>query len=494
MTKGLSSWRAGRSALAAVVVAFLIVVAAGRSAQAGKRRVGVSLNGPHASTVHEAIAAALKHHGFETTSTDLAGDSDSAIAAAAKDGKLAAIIVGEVRDGGKRLKLRVYGSGGDLIGEGSWAEAGGIKKLVSVVERTLWARVGGSLSKARAGGDKGEAKAEPAEKEEAAGDEASGGAADADKTPTTSRSKDTDAQPAEEGDSSRKHKKKRAAAAEAEPDEEPTGSAATALDLAVGPRLMSRSLSWTPQVQGLRGYTLGNAPSLGASLAWYPAAHFRGGLVSNLGLAASLEYTPGLVSQTSDGSRYPTSASDFWAGARGRLLFGGAQVSLTLGGGQQVFVFHSQGAAMRSNLADLPDVGYTYARAAVDLRAELPAHLAVMVGGGYRYVIGAGDTNYLIQSSSYFPNSKFFAFDVMAALGWRPIPLLEVRAGFDLRRYQMSAGTNNYMVTSAVDQYLSLGGQVALLLDGYAAGAGGASTPRKSAAPAHGDGDGDGEE
>ena len=119
----------------------LLVVAGSGSAQAAKRRVGVSLNGPHASAVHDAIAGALKHHGFETTSTDLAGESQDAIAQAARQGKLAAVIVGEVRDGGKRFKLRVFGSGGDLIGESSWAEAGGIKKLDAVVERTLWTRI-----------------------------------------------------------------------------------------------------------------------------------------------------------------------------------------------------------------------------------------------------------------------------------------------------------------------------------------------------------------
>src|SRR5207249_3784204 len=137
-------------------------------------------NGPHASAVHDAIAGALKHHGFETASTDLSGDSEGAIAAAAKEGKLASVIVGEVRDGGKRFKLRVYGANGDLIGEGSWSEAGGVKKLVAVVERTLWARIGGSLTKARAaGGDKGEAradKADKAEKAEQGGEEGAAGA------------------------------------------------------------------------------------------------------------------------------------------------------------------------------------------------------------------------------------------------------------------------------------------------------------------------------
>jgi hypothetical protein len=252
----------------------------------------------------------------------------------------------------------------------------------------------------------------------------------------------------------------------------------------VGPRFVWRDLSWSPQVPNLRGYTVGHAPSIGALLAWYPAAHFRGGWLSNIGVAASVEYTPGLVSETSNGSRYPTSESDYWAGARGRLIFGVAQASLTLGGGQQSFIFHSNGTGTpRSNLSDLPDVQYTYARAGVDLRVTLPANVRLLLGGGYRYVISAGDTNYLIQAPSYFPNSKFTAFDVMAGAGWRFLPVLEARAGIDLRRYGMTAGTNTYNVTAATDQYFAVWAQVALVLDGYGAGEGGPSASGKAAPP-----------
>jgi hypothetical protein len=487
MTKGFSSWRVGRLAAAGILAVLFFLLCVGEApAQAAKRRVGVTLNGPHASAVHDGVAVALKHHGFETTSTDLAGDSQDAIASAAKQGKLAAVIVGEVRDGGKRLKLRVYGAAGDLIGEGSWSEAAGIKKLVAVVERTLWARVGGSLSKARAGGgdkadksDKGD-KADEGEAEEAAP------AGAAEKTPTYSRSKDSDTSAApEESESPRKRKKKHGASSDdAEASEgasHEAGAAGTALDLAVGPRFMSRSLAWSPATPMLRGYSLGFAPSVGALFAWYPAAHFMGGWASNVGLAASIEYTPGLVSEASGGARYPTSESDYWAGARGRLIFGSVQASLTLGGGQQTFIFHSSGTANRADLASLPDVKYTYARVGVDVRIALPANLALMLGAGYRYVLGAGDQNYLIQTTMYFPNSKFLAFDATAAVGYKFLSMLEARAGFDLRRYQMTAGTNTYMVNSGTDQYLGLWLQIAVLLDGVAAGEGGPATSPKAA-------------
>jgi len=170
------------------------------------------------------------------------------------------------------------------------------------------------------------------------------------------------------------------------------------------------------------------------------------------------------------------------------MLGGAGQVAFLVGGGQQVFIFHSQGAAMRSNLADLPDVQYRYARAGVDARFNLPASLALMVSGGYRYVFDAGKQNYLIQANQYLPNATFLAFDVTAAVGYRFLPMLEARAGFDLRRYQITAGANNAMVSSATDQYTGLWLQLAVLLDGFAAGEGGATAPRK-AAPAPSDDD-----
>jgi hypothetical protein len=112
-----------------------------------------------------------------------------------------------------------------------------------------------------------------------------------------------------------------------------------------------------------------------------------------------------------------------------------------------------------------------------------------MVSGGYRYVLNAGKDGFLIQANSYFPNATFVAFDVSAGVGYRFLSMLEARAGFDLRRYQMTAGTNNSMVSSATDQYSALWFRLAVLLDGVAAGEGGAAalpprTDRQAEEPA----------
>jgi hypothetical protein len=469
MTKGFSWPRGSRAGWAFLVFAALVLGVAGEAARAATRRVGVVVDGAPAEHVREAITRVLGHHGYEVVAPDLGAGSDDAIVGAAKQAHLEAVLVGEVRDAGKHLKVGIYGASGDLIGEASWAEAGP-RKLAAVVERTLWARVGGALSKAPAmgasNGDQAEAPAD--EKAEA-------------KPPPAS------APAAPEAD-------------EAAPADEATAAAApagTALDLSVGPRFVWRSLSWGSGGT-LTPYSLPRRPAFGAALAWYPAAHVMGGWASNLGVAGALEIMPGLTSLTADGTGYPTTATDFWLGARGRMRLGQVEGALTLGGGQQAFVFHSEGAANRYTINMLPDVKYSYGRAAIDLRIAATPALSIFVGGGVRYVFSAGDENYLLQTSPYYlPSSKILGLEASAGVGYRVLPALEARAGFDLRRYQISAGANTVGVSSGVDQFTSIWLGLAFLLDGVSGGEPPAAEahdkPAKKPAPADAPADGDAE-
>jgi hypothetical protein len=442
---------------AIAVLALLISVldVAGGAAHAARRRVGVAVDGSPAGHVREAIAQVLERHGFEVVTPDLVAGADGAIAAAAKQGHLAALLVGEVEDAGKHLKLRVYDASGDVIGESTWAERGA-KKLAPAVERTLWARVGGPLAKAReAGASRGEAAEqqadEPAEPKSAASSA----------TPADERETDATAV----GEAPRKQKKRRA-----DDEDEESASAGTALDIAVGPRFVWRSLSWGSGGM-LTPYSLPRRPAIGASIAWYPGAHVTSGWAANIGVAAALELMPGLTSQTDDGASYPTTATDFWVGARGRMRLGSIEGALTLGGGQQSFIFHSQGAANRFTISALPDVKYSYGRAAIDLRIAATSAVSIFVGGGARYVFSAGDDDYLLQTSPYYlPSSSIFGLEASAGVGVRVLPQLEARAGFDLRRYQISAGANTVGVSSGVDQFTSVWLGLAFLLDGASGG------------------------
>jgi hypothetical protein len=482
-----------------LVLAGLLFAALSPSAQAAKRRVGVSINGMPAGPVREAVSDVLKHKGYEVVAPDLSSDSDDAIAQAARQSKLVAVVVGEVREGGKRLKLRVYGANGDLISEGAWSEHGGPKKLAASVERTLWSRVGSAISKAHpAGGGEKPERAERAEREVAQEEEPSK-KAPVEEMPTYSRSSESEApkEKAEESEPPRKrgNKKKRgssdddaAAVASKSGDGGSSGPAGRALDLGVSSRFIMRSLSWTGS-STLSTYSLAPpAPSLGATVSWYPAAHVMSGWQSNLGIYLGVEYTPGLSSQRKDMmtgavAKFPTQESDYAGGAQGRLVLGPVEAALQLGGGQHGFIFRSGPGADRGTLAGLPDVKYTYFRAGLDARIKLPSNLSLQLGGGYRAVLGAGNVNYLLASNAFLPNAKVAGFDGMAAVGYRFLPVLEGRGGFDLRRYVITGGNNTSMTTGGVDQYVAFWVQLAVVLDGSGAAAGGSDDDDEGEAP-----------
>src|SRR5262249_34362242 len=76
--------------------------------------------------------------------------------------KLAAVVVGEIRDRGKRVQLRVHGADGSVLGDEEWSAAGGPRKLAPLVGRGFWAKLGGALEGARDAGRAGKrARPEP---------------------------------------------------------------------------------------------------------------------------------------------------------------------------------------------------------------------------------------------------------------------------------------------------------------------------------------------
>jgi hypothetical protein len=453
--------------IAAALLGFVVFATSAKSALAARPRVGLALTGSTArAPVHEAISATLSQHGFELVDVDAEDGQDATVAA--KSARLVAVLVGEARSSG-RCALLIYNASGDVIGKASWAEKSG-SKLGPAVRRTLWTRVGDALTKVAATATPASSGAQEADDDERALSPA--------KAPAKKKAADS-ADDDEEGAPGRK----RLAIETTAPGPAPAGAAGTALDLAVGMRLFSRNLTFSPGGTALRDFSVSGRSALGIAGAWYPAAAYRADWLSNLGVGAAIEWVPGLDSVTSGGVSYPTTAADLRADVRYRLLLSnGGQIAFAVGGGQQSFVFRSDGTAQRTAINDLPDVQYSYLRVGVDARIVLPADLSLLLAGGYRYVPSAGKQDYLIQESSYLPGSSVVAFDVGAGVGYRFASTIEARAGFDLRRYQFSGGTNAGSATSASDQYTAFWLQVAFLLDGI-----GATEDHAPAKPRHDD-------
>ena len=503
--------------LAFILAAFLAASAASPGvAVAATKKVGVHVRGKEAGAVEKTLAQLLKQHRLapvkgkqlqaaaKSLKVGLRKDDD--LGAVARRLKLRAVVVGDVRDRGKRVEVKVYGADGGVLAEGDWSSAGGPRKLAAAVGRGAWGKIGGAIVEAREAGARDTAgRSRPAERapidesfepapkpkpapapaasapvaargedpwatEPAAAKPPAGGGG----KPTLAARDDAggeggvvEATPAGER---RRPRMDEPEAVESESASAPaSGEAPLALDVMAGLRLVSRDLSWVKDVnQSLRPLAMGGAPAAGFQVAWYPGAHFTRGWATQIGVAASGEYVPGIAARTLDGVEFPATDSDYWGGLRGRTPLGPVDAAVTLAYGQHAYFMRSSGAANRATLA-VPDVRYTYLRIGADGRFPLPARFAVMGGIAYRYVLDAGKQGYEAQSSMYFPRATVTALDASAAVGYRFMPMLEARAGVDFRRYGLNMHpltTDMRVVSGGVDHYLAFWLNLAVLLDG----------------------------
>ena len=255
------------------------------------------------------------------------------------------------------------------------------------------------------------------------------------------------------------------------------------LDVAVGGNAFARSLTYNQAAQqgDLREYQPKLLAGAAASIVYYPGAQFSNGFVTNIGLAINVNQAFGVTSKTPDMVSYSTSIHDYNGGVRLRVPLDNLEPSVTLGFGDNAYTFSGGG---RDALL-LPDVHYQYVRGVVGLMVALPSNLSVFVGGGYRHVLSAGQIK-----DTYFKNLSVAGVEANAYVAYAITPMIEARAGFDLRRYFYALHAKNgdpYIIGGAVDQTLSGTLSLAVTLGGSQrahGGAGGGSSSSEEAAPA----------
>lgn len=441
----------------------------GAAPAGGSKRVAISLKGTGAGPVAKQIEAALKGHGLVVVPAKQVGNDAGQVASAVRRLKAVAAVTGEVRDNGTRAQIQLHGAEGGVLAEGSWSVAGGQHKLAAAVGRSVWSRFGRAL------------EAIPAPAPAARRSRAEAGSPVASSSPparsslameSTPPPGASDAEGSEFGDAPVVPPRR-------DPDESlereggggglGAGAGPAALDVAVGPRLLSRDLSWNKPLRGtLSPVSAGGAAAVGFAVAWYPGAHFTRGWATRIGLVASGEYTPSSDSQA-NGATYATTESDYWGGVRGRIPFESFDGSLTVGYGQHGTFIGAGTNAPRSTLA-APDVAYSYLRLGADLRVSLPARFALMAGLAYRHVLSAGTDGVAVQSDAYFPRATLTAMDANVAIGFRITQLIEARLGADLRRYGFDMhpqpATDPVVVSGAIDQYVAYWLNLAVMLGG----------------------------
>ena len=353
------------------------------------------------------------------------------LAAAAESSRAAAVIGGEVEITSTASTLQVKlvnGADGQLMTEATLKGAG-----LLGLERTIRDELGKKLA-----GPLGEAQAPPLPEEQLGGakQEDAGG----------------EAEPAEEADAS---PEPRAPSAAAEPRARPS-----ALEAQLALRAFTRDYSYSDDLFGaLRSYQLGAAPAGMLSLRWYPGAHFVSGLPAHFGLAVGYEQSLALESEDPSGARYDTSMNEWFVGLRGRVPSGGHEV-----GAQVTYGKHSFRVEDEPSRPLVPNTAYEYVRIGVDGRVRV-SRVSLGAEVGHRFVMKSGE----VASSAWFPHAKASGFDAGVRAGIELFMGLGLVAGFDVRRYALTMGSepgDANVAGGAVDLYYAGWGGVAYRLDG----------------------------
>ena len=496
------------------------------TASAEKKRVGVpKFDGPQEGVVRKAVMQVLRGDGYEVVGAhELEGtaktagvelDSNDGFKAVAKELAISAFVTGEVAKKKAKLTIR-NGADGSVSGEGSFGGANP-NKVAADVRDGFSRRLGSAVDRGRApaGAKKAQAPAVEAEEPE----DTSGGddtAAKPAAAAAADKSGSTDAAPAA-ATSGAAPEETVAKKADAPPEEGAVGP--RALDIAVGLRGFSRSLSYNDDLySALRSYKLTLGPAVVANIIVFPAAFMTSSFAANIGVEANIEQAFGVSSTVpanaggpfASPATFPTVIHDYNVGVRGRLpLSGGHEISIFVGGGEHAFAFRDGATANddRSKL-NIPDTIYRYVRAGGELRLELPGGLTGAISAAYRYVYNQGgqiatggvvDMNGNVTNQGFFPYLTVAGLDADAMIGYHITPSIEARFAVDLRRYfyamnsspqQCNSGCDftqngmqvNSVAGGAVDQYISFTIGAAYVFGGVAPGAASASSEEPAAA------------
>jgi uncharacterized membrane protein YgcG len=185
----------------------------------------------------------------------------------------------------------------------------------------------------------------------------------------------------------------------------------------VGGRLVAFT---DPITLNIRPYQVLGAPMIHVGGEVYPAATSGIVVLKDIGLTGRFSMALGLSSATENGS---ASTGNTWIRFRGglkwRFLPGsdkGPILALTGDFGMDVFSFDNAGDLAGS----VPSVEYQYLRAGGEVRVPI-GPVAFELGGGYRGLLGIGETG------TRFTNPQALAFDAFAGFA------VTLPAGFELR-------------------------------------------------------------
>lgn len=222
------------------------------------------------------------------------------------------------------------------------------------------------------------------------------------------------------------------------------------LEISVGSRVFSRSMSFAQNVSGVPGYRLDRGTGLTAEMALHPfgaSSATADTWAAGIGLFGAVNLSFGIGTQV-DATGVPsrTDAHGYEAGLRYRITAGA--FDLLPHGSYLVDNF------VASSDLSTPNVRYRVLRAGLGARAALSPRFSLRASVDYLDVLSAG-----ALTSTTFPHASANGLDISVGAGYGLGRTFEIQAAAALRRYgfdMRSRPGDAVIAGGASDQYLSM--------------------------------------
>lgn len=241
----------------------------------------------------------------------------------------------------------------------------------------------------------------------------------------------------------------------------PAESAANGpFELAVGPRVLFRRLTYASDpydVLSSHAAALPKAVGLEAGAVWVEKR-------KRFGITLGGELTAGHTERSRADLVYDLSSGDLQASLRAGYQFDWTILDVFLGGGRHWFHMVPRGAAT-SRPRLVPSVDYRYLDVGLHLRRRLTASFAVFGEAAYRHVLSAGP----IASPSWFPRLDTVAGHATGGMALTLSRSWETRLRLEMRAYDHHLNSrpgDARAGTAARDQYISAGLELCAVFGG----------------------------